>query len=146
MSLTRSLIIALFSLLLATQFTSVAFAQAQSGKTELLWLGQAGFRIKTPGGKTIVIDPWITNGPKAPAVFKTDLKALGKIDMLLVTHGHVDHLGDAPELAKLNNAILYGPADMVTPLITLGLIPANLGHRFNKSGSVRPFPVLRSRQ
>jgi len=50
MSLTRSLIIALFSLLFATQFTSVAFAQAQSGKTELLWLGQAGFRIKTPGG------------------------------------------------------------------------------------------------
>jgi L-ascorbate metabolism protein UlaG (beta-lactamase superfamily) len=112
-------------------------------KTELLWLGQAGFRIKTPGGKTIVIDPWITNGPKAPAVFKTDLKALGKIDMLLVTHGHVDHLGDAPELAKLNNAILYGPADMVTPLITLGLIPANLGHRFNKSGSVRPFPGIK---
>jgi L-ascorbate metabolism protein UlaG (beta-lactamase superfamily) len=143
MSLTRSLIIALFSLLLATQFTSVAFAQAQSGKTELLWLGQAGFRIKTPGGKTIVIDPWITNGPKAPAVFKSDLKALGKIDMLLVTHGHVDHLGDAPELAKLNNAILYGPADMVTPLITLGLIPANLGHRFNKSGSVRPFPGIK---
>ena len=52
-------------------------------------------------------------------------------------------LGDAPELAKLNNAILYGPADMVTPLITLGLIPANLGHRFNKSGSVKPFPGIK---
>lgn len=118
-------------------------AQTTSGKTELLWLGQAGFRIKTPGGKTILIDPWLTNGPKAPAPYKTDLKALGKVDMLLVTHGHVDHLGDAPELAKLNNAILYGPADMVTPLITLGLIPANLGHRFNKSGNVRPFPGIK---
>ena len=118
-------------------------AQTTSGKTELLWLGQAGFRIKTPGGRTILIDPWLTNGPKAPSPYKTDLKALGKVDMLLVTHGHVDHLGDAPELAKLNNAILYGPADMVTPLITLGLIPANLGHRFNKSGNVRPFPGIK---
>jgi L-ascorbate metabolism protein UlaG (beta-lactamase superfamily) len=113
-------------------------AAAAAGKTELLWLGQAGFRIKTPGGKLIVIDPWITGGPKTPVQYKTDLSALGKIDLLLVTHAHVDHLGDAPALAKLNNTMLYGPADMVTPLITLGVIPANLGFRFNKSGSVNP--------
>lgn len=116
---------------------------AATGKTELLWLGQAGFRIQTPGGKTIVIDPWITAGPKAPAAFKADLSALGKLDMLLVTHAHVDHLGDAPVLAKMNNAVLYGPADMVTPLITLGLLPANLGHRFNKTGNVKPYPGIK---
>ena len=118
-------------------------AAAVSGKTELLWLGQAGFKIQTPGGKTIVIDPWITGGPKAPAAFKADLSAVGKVDMLLVTHAHVDHLGDAPVLAKMNNAILYGPADMVTPLITLGLLPANLGHRFNKTGNVKPYPGIK---
>lgn len=116
---------------------------ATSGKTELLWLGQAGFRIKSPGGKIIVIDPYITAGPKAPAQFKTDLAALGKIDLLLVTHAHVDHLGDAPALAKLNNTPIYGPADMVTPLITLGIIPANLGVRFNKTGNVRPLPGIK---
>ena len=114
-----------------------------ANKTELLWLGQAGFRIKTPGGKMILIDPWITNGPKTPAPYKTDLSALGKIDLLLVTHGHVDHLGDAPDIAKLNNTVLYGPADMVTSLITLGMIPANLGHRFNKTGSVKPLPGIK---
>jgi L-ascorbate metabolism protein UlaG (beta-lactamase superfamily) len=113
-----------------------------SGKTELLWLGQASFRIKSPGGKVIVIDPWLTNGPKAPAAYK-DLAALGKVDLLLVTHAHVDHLGDAPAIAKLNNTVLYGPADMVTPLITLGVLPANLGHRFNKSGSVTPLPGIK---
>jgi L-ascorbate metabolism protein UlaG (beta-lactamase superfamily) len=106
-------------------------------------LGQAGFRIQTPGGKTIVIDPWITGGPKAPAQFKADLSALGKVDLLLVTHAHVDHLGDAPALAKLNNTLLYGPADMVTPLITLGVLPANLGHRFNKTGNVKPLPGIK---
>ncbi len=112
-------------------------------KTELLWLGQAGFRIRTPGGKTIVIDPWLTGGPKAPAPYKTDLSALGKVDVLLVTHAHVDHLGDAPAIAKLNNTKLYGPADMVTPLITLGIIPADLSHRFNKTGSVNPVPGIK---
>lgn len=136
----------------AAALTAVAMfgmcAQAQTtpasgGKTEMLWLGQAGFRIKTPGGKIIVIDPWLKGGPKTPANIKNDFSALGKIDLLLVTHAHVDHLGDAPELAKLNNTVLYGPADMVTPLITLGVLPANLGHRFNKSGSVKPLPGIK---
>ncbi len=116
---------------------------AASGKTELLWLGQAGYRIKSPGGKIIVVDPWITGGPKAPAMYKTNLSALGKVDLLLVTHAHVDHIGDAPALAKLHNTKLYGPADMVTPLITLGILPAELTHRFNKTGNVKPFPGIK---
>jgi len=124
-------------------FLGNVFAQTSSTKTEMQWLGQAGFKIKTPGGKVLVIDPWITGGPKAPPQYKSDLSALGKVDFLLVTHGHVDHLGDAPAIAKLNEAILYGPADMVTPLITLGLIPANLGHRFNKTGYVTPSPGIK---
>ena len=80
----------------------------------------------------IVVDPWLNAGPKTQAAYK-DLAALGKVDLLLVTHAHVDHLGDAPAIAKLNNTILYGPAGMVTPLITLGILPPNLGHQFNKS-------------
>ena len=113
------------------------------GKTDILWLGQAGFRIKTPGGKILLIDPWITGGPKTPPQFKNDLAAIGPIDLLLVTHAHVDHIGDAPALAKMNNTKLYGPADMVTPLIFLGLLPADLGHRFNKSGSITPLPGIK---
>ena len=107
------------------------------------WLGQAGFRITTPGGKLIVVDPWIKGGPKAPAKYKDDLAALGKIDLLLVSHGHVDHLGDAPELAKMNKTKLYGPADMVTPLVTIGALPSELGHRFNKSGTVKPLDGIK---
>jgi L-ascorbate metabolism protein UlaG (beta-lactamase superfamily) len=113
------------------------------GKTEILWLGQAGFRIKSPGGKIIVIDPWITGGPKAPAIYKNDLAALGPVDLLLVTHAHVDHIGDAPDLAKMHKTQLYGPADMITPLITLGVMPAELTHRFNKSGRVTPLPGIK---
>jgi L-ascorbate metabolism protein UlaG (beta-lactamase superfamily) len=128
--------------------TSTVSAQAPSKSsaqpvTEVLWLGQAGFRIKSPGGKTILIDPWITGGPKTPAIYKNDLNAIGPIDLLLVTHAHVDHIGDAPALAKMNNTKLYGPADMVTPLITLGVLPADLGYRFNKTGRVTPLPGIK---
>ena len=136
-----------FSAALSAAFLAGGSVQAQrastgAGKTELLWLGQAGFRIKTPGGKTIVIDPWLTKGPKTPAPYR-DLAALGKVDLLLVTHAHVDHIGDAPDLAKLNKTVLYGPADMMTPLVTLGVLPADLTHRFNKSGHVTPLPGIK---
>src|SRR5258708_32663854 len=109
-----------------------AFAQ---GKTRRLWVGQARWRIESAGGKMIVIDPWLTTGRKARAEYK-DLAKLGKVDVLLVTHAHVDHIGDARAIAKMYKTKLYGPADMVTPLIFLGVIPAELGHRFNKSGRV----------
>ena len=127
--------------LLATSSFAVAQSTpnlASQGKAEALWLGQAGFRIKSPQGKMILIDPWITGGPKTPPMYKNDLAAIGPIDVLLVTHAHVDHLGDAPAVAKMNNIKLYGPADMVTPLTTLGILPADLGHRFNKTGRVTP--------
>lgn len=127
--------------MLVAAFCSSADAQV-TGKTELLWLGQAAWRIKSPGGKIIVIDPWLSAGPKTPAAYK-DIAALGKVDLLLVTHAHVDHIGDAPAIAKMYNTVLYGPADMMTPLVTLGVLPANLTHRFNKSGHVTPLPGIK---
>jgi L-ascorbate metabolism protein UlaG (beta-lactamase superfamily) len=132
-------------LLAASSFALAQNASSSSaqGKTELLWFGQAGFRIKSPEGKMILIDPWITGGPKTPPQYKNDLSAIGPIDAVLVTHAHVDHLGDAPTVAKSNNVKLYGPADMVTPLITLGILPADLGWRFNKTGSVNPLPGIK---
>jgi len=138
-----SLALAALMLLGAATSAQSQAAAPVTGKTELLWLGQASFRIKSPGGKIIVVDPWVTGGPKAPAPYKTDLAALGKVDVLLVTHAHVDHIGDAPALAKLHNTKLYGPADMITPLVTLGILPADLTHRFNKTGSVRPTPGIK---
>lgn len=138
------------ALVLPVLLTASTFALAQTSagtnaqnKTELLWFGQAGFRIKSPEGKMILIDPWITGGPKTPPQYKNDLAAIGPIDLLLVTHAHVDHLGDAPAVAKGNNIKLYGPADMVTPLTTLGIIPADLGWRFNKTGRVTPLPGIK---
>jgi len=113
-------------------------ASAQSGKTEVLWLGQASVRITTPGGKVIVVDPWLRTNPKTPASFK-NLEALGKVDLVLVTHGHFDHVADAPDLAKMHKVPMYGPAGLNQTLTTLGVLPAELSPRFGKGGTIMPF-------
>ena len=112
-------------------------AAAEAGKTEVQWLGQATTRITTPGGKVIVIDPWLTTNPKTPEAYKK-LDALGKVDLILVTHGHGDHFGDAGALAKLTGAPVYGPAGLIQSAVTLGILPTEQAVRFGKSGTVTP--------
>jgi L-ascorbate metabolism protein UlaG (beta-lactamase superfamily) len=123
--------------LFAALALTVGPAQAQAGKVEVHWLGQAATKITTPGGKVIVIDPFLTKNPKTPDAYK-DLKALGKVDLILVTHAHGDHLGDAPELAKMHNAPIYAPAGLNQSLLNLGILPANLVPRMNKGGVITP--------
>jgi L-ascorbate metabolism protein UlaG (beta-lactamase superfamily) len=108
-----------------------------SGKTEVLWLGQSATRITTPGGKVIVIDPWLIHNPKTPAAFK-NLDALGKVDLILVTHAHGDHFEDAPALAIKNHAPIVGPQGLQSALISLNLVPAELSYRMGKGGTAMP--------
>jgi L-ascorbate metabolism protein UlaG (beta-lactamase superfamily) len=116
---------------------ALSWAQAP-GKTEVLWLGQAATRITTPGGKVIVIDPWLIHNPKTPAAFK-NLDALGKVDLILVTHAHTDHFEDAPALANKNNARIISPQGLQAQLISLNLVPENLAFRMGKGGTAMPF-------
>jgi L-ascorbate metabolism protein UlaG (beta-lactamase superfamily) len=102
------------------------------------WLGQAATRITTPGGKVIVIDPWLTSNPRTPVAYR-QLEALGKVDLLLVTHAHADHFADAPALAKLHQVPVYGPAGLNQSLVVLGILPAELSPRFGKGGTILPF-------
>lgn len=117
-------------------------AKPDGAKTEVLWLGQSAFRITTPGGKVIVTDPWLRPNPLTPPEYKK-LEALGKVDLLLVTHGHADHFADAPDLARLNNVPMYAPGDMNQTVGLLGILPANLVPRFNKSGTITPVPGIK---
>jgi len=111
---------------------------AAQGKAELLWLGQSTFRLTTPSGKVIVTDPWLRPNPKTPAEYK-DLSRLGKVDLILVTHGHGDHIADAPDLALMNKARVIAPGDLNMTLNTLGVLPPELTPRMNKSGTIVPF-------
>ena len=121
------------SLLLALAVPSLA----ADGKVQVLWLGQAAFKITSVGGKVIVIDPWLTSNPKTPEAYKK-LEALGKVDLILVTHGHFDHVADAPALAKLTGAPLWAPAGLAQSMQFLGMLPVAQANRINRSGTVTP--------
>ncbi len=128
----------LHSLLLSILLACAGPLFAQPAKVQVQWLGQAAFKITTVAGKVIVIDPYLTANPKTPEAFKK-LEALGKVDLILVTHGHLDHFLDAPALAKLNSAPVWAPAGLSQSMQTLGILPPAQANRMNKSGSITPF-------
>lgn len=131
-----------FRFLLLGLALAASGAAAQQGKVEVLWLGHAAFRITSPGGKVIVIDPALTVMPATPPEYK-NLEALGKVDLLLVTHGHWDHVTDAPAIAKLNRIPIHAPGDLNMSLTTLGVLPQAQLPRFNKSGRITPLPGIK---
>lgn len=71
---------------------------------KLTWLGHSTFRILTPEGKTLYVDPWIAGNPMCPASEK-DVK---KADALICTHGHFDHIADAVDVAKKHGSTVVG--------------------------------------
>lgn len=66
------------------------------GKIELTFCGHAAFAIKTPAGKHIIIDPFLTDNPACPE----NLKSPKQVDALFLTHAHGDHIADAITLAN----------------------------------------------
>ena len=69
----------------------------------LTWLGHASFRLGTPGGKRVYVDPWLQN-PKCPPSEQPPERC----DVIAVTHGHSDHVGDTVELSQT-----FGPLPIV---------------------------------
>lgn len=118
-------------------FTVQALHAEPNQKVSVQWLGHASFKITSITGKVILIDPFITQNPKLPSEYK-DLNKLGKVDLILVTHAHGDHVGDGPTLAKLHNVPLYAPAGLNDSLVALNILPAELSPRFNKGGVITP--------
>jgi len=131
--------LALLSLALA-MVSAPGFAQT-AAKTKVLWLGQSAFKITSPGGKVIITDPWLLQNPITPPQYK-HLEALGKVDVLLVSHGHIDHFADAPALAILNKIPMYAPGDLNWSVGLLGILPPEQLPRLNKGGIVNPVPGI----
>jgi L-ascorbate metabolism protein UlaG (beta-lactamase superfamily) len=114
-------------------------APAAAKKTDVQWWGHAAFLITTPAGAIIAVDPWLKN-PNAPkgAAWPT------KLDAILITHGHGDHVGDAVELAKKTGAQIIGSYELVGLLG--GKAPGgNIGGTFTvKDAQIHLVPAVHS--
>ena len=106
-------------------------------EVEVLWLGHATVRFTSVEGKVIIVDPFLKKNPKTPDKFR-DLKALGKVDLILVTHGHRDHIFDLKELADLSGATVVSPYGFALNMVSLGVIEGEKSIGMNKGGTVSP--------
>lgn len=100
-------------------------SNAQSaGKTQLQWYGQSAFKLTTPSGNVLLVDPWIENpiNPDGKAI----VAALNKVDLILVTHGHFDHAGNAVEIAKKTKAKLVSTYDLGQAMVHHSGYPKDL--------------------
>ena len=87
------------------------------GGTRITYLGHATFRIVTPGDEQILIDPFLTDNPQTPE----DLKEVGELDTILVTHGHFDHIADAIPLAQRTGATVVANFEISSYLQNQGV-------------------------
>jgi len=101
-------------LILSFGFVSPATAQG----TKIRWFGHAAFSITTPNGKVILIDPWLKNPSNPEAKDNKDpLVAVPRVDYILLTHGHRDHVGDAVEIARQTGAVLVSNPELAGNLV-----------------------------
>lgn len=61
----------------------------------ITWLGHSAFRLRTPGGKDVLFDPWFTGNPAFPPQSRPRTA-----DVILISHGHFDHITDVAAMAK----------------------------------------------
>lgn len=88
-----------------------------ASQTQVTWFGQSAFKIVTPAGNVLLIDPWLQN-PKNPNG-KEDLANLKRVDLIFLTHGHSDHVGESVDIAKKTGAKLVANLDLATAMVTV---------------------------
>jgi L-ascorbate metabolism protein UlaG (beta-lactamase superfamily) len=106
-----------------------AATRAQSGEVTLEWLGWSHFRLTSPGGKVILLNPFIVGNPDA-AVTVDDIT---KADLILAADGHGDEVGSTATLAKNTGARVFVPFELGTWLVEQG-VPQSQVVRSNPGG------------
>ena len=101
------------------------FLSATAQDTKLKWFGHAAFSVTTPNGRVLLIDPWLTNPVNPEAKDGKDpLTVLTRVDYILLTHGHRDHVGDAVAIAKKTGAALICNPELAANLVKLVDFPS----------------------
>lgn len=88
--------------------TKPAFQGKKEIQTE--WLGHGAFKFVSTQGKVILLDPWISTNPKLPSEYRS-FNGFDKVDLILFTHGHVDHF----MLKDVKNLIAKYSPDIIAP-------------------------------
>ena len=89
------------------------------------WLGHSTFLFRSPGGKRILIEPWLASNPSCPE----SSKKVGALDLVLITHGHSDHAGDAVSIARATGAHVIATYEVCLWLESKGIQnTAPMGH------------------
>lgn len=101
---------------------------ARTPKLTVTWFGHSAFRIESPHSPTVLIDPWLDN-PKAPPGAATSVTA----NVILVTHGHGDHIGNAVDIARRTGARVVAIHELSHYFKAHGVVTA-MG--MNKGGTV----------
>lgn len=92
------------------------------------WFGHSAFLLRDSGGRTVLIDPWLSN-PKSPITARD----VPRPDLILITHGHADHIGEAPEIARRHKVPVVAIHEVSLYLSSLGIASA-MG--MNKGGTI----------
>ena len=98
----------------------------------ITWLGHSSFRLRTPGGKEVLFDPWYTGNPSFPASARPK-----SADVILISHGHSDHVTDAAAMAKETGATVVGIWEITAWLGSSGIKnvePMNKGGTIDVKG------------
>ena len=96
--------------------------------TKITWLGHGTFKLVTPGGSVVLVDPWVQGNPACPEA----LKKFDRLDIMLITHGHFDHISDAVALGRQHHPQVVGIYEVCAWLEGKG-VPNTLP--MNKGGS-----------
>jgi L-ascorbate metabolism protein UlaG (beta-lactamase superfamily) len=99
----------------------------------LTWLGHSACHLQV-AGKSVLIDPFFTGNPKHPAGFEDGLE---RVDFIVLTHGHDDHVGDSARLAKKYDATVVAMFEICAWLGGQGVgkvEPMNIGGTVRRDG------------
>jgi len=101
---------------------------ALNGEVSFTWVGHGTWKVRSAAGKEVLIDPWVMHNPAAP----DNLKQVDSLDLMLITHGHYDHIWDAVEIAQATGCKVHAVFETAMWLNRKGLQNLDGG---NKGGT-----------